>query len=94
MNSPVNRRESCRLCDSRNDVCVVNVEPIPLSEKYSFNREQVRSPAGRRRVHRKGSLGYDCSVQKDLTCADYRLPETQDRLQVQNTITGGCLDFL
>jgi SAM-dependent methyltransferase len=45
MNSPVNRRESCRLCDSLNVVCVVNLESIPLSENYSFNREEARARA-------------------------------------------------
>jgi len=43
MTSPVKRRESCRLCNAGNVVCVVNLQPIPLSENYSFDREVARN---------------------------------------------------
>jgi len=43
MSSPVKRRESCRLCNSLNVVCVVTLQPIPLSENYSFDREDARN---------------------------------------------------
>ena len=39
MNTPVYRRDSCRLCDSISVELVVPLEPIPLSETYSDDNE-------------------------------------------------------
>ncbi|WP_315806252.1 MULTISPECIES: class I SAM-dependent methyltransferase [unclassified Bradyrhizobium] len=34
----VTRRQTCRLCNSRNVECVVELSPIPLSENYSYDQ--------------------------------------------------------
>jgi 2-polyprenyl-3-methyl-5-hydroxy-6-metoxy-1,4-benzoquinol methylase len=38
MPATVSRRQTCRLCDSKNVERVVSLEPIPLSENYSTDR--------------------------------------------------------
>jgi 2-polyprenyl-3-methyl-5-hydroxy-6-metoxy-1,4-benzoquinol methylase len=38
MAATVSRRQTCRLCDSKNVELVVSLEPIPLSENYSTDR--------------------------------------------------------
>lgn len=43
MTSPVTRRLTCRLCDSKNVERVVNLEPIPLSENYSTDRDIAKN---------------------------------------------------
>lgn len=43
MSATVTHRNTCRLCDSPNVELVVELEPIPLSEAYSTDREKARS---------------------------------------------------
>ena len=38
MPATVSRRQTCRLCDSKNVERVVSLQPIPLSENYSTDR--------------------------------------------------------
>ncbi|MBI1252525.1 MAG: methyltransferase domain-containing protein [Alphaproteobacteria bacterium] len=45
MMQPVRRRETCRLCDSARVERVVKLEPIPLSENYSYDRNDARGRA-------------------------------------------------
>lgn len=43
MTATVFKRETCRLCDSSNVDLVVNLEPIPLSERYTDNAEDGKN---------------------------------------------------
>lgn len=42
MTSPVYHRDTCRLCDSSNMHCVVELKPIPLSEGYTVDAEKAK----------------------------------------------------
>jgi SAM-dependent methyltransferase len=43
MTSPVSHRDTCRLCGSPNVKLVIKLDPIPLSENYSFDRSVATS---------------------------------------------------
>ncbi|MGQ0683674.1 methyltransferase domain-containing protein [Bradyrhizobium sp.] len=45
MAATLSRRQTCRLCDSKNVERVVNLEPIPLSENYSTDRDIAANSA-------------------------------------------------
>ena len=67
MTSPVSHRDTCRLCGSANVELVIKLDPIPLSENYSFDRAVA---AGKPRYPVDAYMCADCGHVQHLDVID------------------------